>query len=201
MEWDESALRFSFGPLWVVRRYDAHRFYRAISGADMKGVDFVAIHADRSLVFIEVKNYTRRYGDQLPDKVPPLDDPAAFAARVSRKWADSLRAVRVFRLALLRRRRYRYLHRVVGRFLAPAHDWRFWTRAYELSRRADSVHALLWLELADSYPGRFNPFDVPKLLLELREALDAQLPAGISSVSIANTHMPPDPQSLRARRL
>ena len=197
MQWEESALGFEFGPRWVVRRYDAHRFYQAISGSDMKGVDFVAIYDDRRLVFIEVKNYTRRFGGRLPEVVPPLDRPREFAAHVSRKWHDSLQAVRIFQLVLLRNWRYRLLHRLLVRFLPAHHDWRFWTRAYRLTQTPGATHAMLWLELAPRYPVRERRYVPAERLARLAEALEADLPEGIASVCINGTHAAPDPAVLR----
>lgn len=201
MVWAESALQFTFGEDWVVRRYDAHRYYRAISGSDMKGVDFVGIYRDRFLLFIEVKNYTKRYGDALPARVPPLDNPAGFARHLGRKWQDSLRAVRVFQLVLRRRWAYRLFYPLVGRLLAAEHDWRFWTRAHQLTQTPGAVHALLWLELADRYPERERRYDRRARLRELATHLEATLPAGISSVCINSTAAPPAPGLLRAERM
>ena len=201
MTWEESALRFEFGPAWTVRRYDAHRFYQAISGSDMKGVDFVAIYEQRYLLLIEVKNYTKRYGDQLPRVVPPLDDPAAFAAHVGRKWHDSLHAVRIFRLALLRDWRYRLFHRWLNRFLAPRHDWRFWTRAYHLSQLPGATHALLWLELADRYPKRERGANRQEQLDRVAQHLEAALPPGVHSVCINSTRHPLPATLLRVVRV
>ena len=200
MEFEESGRLFQFGEGWVVRRYDAHRYYQAISGSHMKGVDFVGIYQNRFLLFIEVKDYTLRYGDTLPAEVPPLDDPARFARTIERKLQDSLRAVRVFRLALLRNWRYRFFHHLAQPFLPARHDWRFWTRAHQLLHVDGAVHAMLWLELAPAYPARYLPALLEKRRRELVEALDHHLPSGISSLCINSSAQPPPAQLLRVTR-
>ena len=61
MTYQESGLEFNFDNNWVLKKYDSHPFYKSLSGANLKAVDFIGIWKNEILVLIEVKNYKIRY--------------------------------------------------------------------------------------------------------------------------------------------
>ncbi len=147
LNFKESGLIFSFGRPWAVRKYDTHRFYQALSGHGLKGVDFIGI-AEGRLYLFEVKNYRRRQAWQREN---PFDvviaAPDELVGRVAGKVADSLRAVRAIGRYYERRWLLRLLRPVLLRLPAHWGDWPFWLQAYELCQgTGEQVVAVLWLE-------------------------------------------------------
>jgi len=62
MQLKESALLFDFEETdWIVKKYDDHRYYKSLSGAGLKGVDFIGIFQQEKVVFIEVKNFRAKH--------------------------------------------------------------------------------------------------------------------------------------------
>ncbi len=57
MTFSESDICFRFGPEWVVYRYDTHRYYRSWNGVGLKGMDFIGILDEGTLVVMEVKTF------------------------------------------------------------------------------------------------------------------------------------------------
>jgi len=56
MIFKESDLTFNFSQKeWEIIRYDTHRYYKILSGAGLKGVDFLGIYQKNKVVFFEVK--------------------------------------------------------------------------------------------------------------------------------------------------
>lgn len=165
MQFQESDLQFRFDDqAWVLRKYDAHRFYRAISGSGLKGVDFIGIWKKDRLVLIEVKNYVNRHPRQTDD--PAALDTVLLAQKVAQKARDTLKAIDIIH------RYYRRLWwiRLWGGWLqrrSPRrYDWAFWSRVFTLAAEAHQVWIVLWLE-AEGMP------------LELRQVLHEQLHAAL----------------------
>lgn len=160
----ESGLSFAFEQSWVVRKYDAHRFFQGFSGAGLKGVDFIGLQDGRLFLF-EVKNYRRRQPWQAENPFSRiLEAPPLFTAHITGKAEDTLRALRAIGTYYHRKWLFRLLHPLL--LCLPGHrlDWVFWARAYALLREPGRITLVLWLETEQARAG-------------FRQALQAQLSA------------------------
>ena len=93
MEFIESGLHFRFGEEWVIKKYDAHRFYQGLSGSGLKGVDFLGILGEGLFLF-EIKNFRRRRQWQEENPLEAvLDHPSEFAENIAYKVEDTLLAI------------------------------------------------------------------------------------------------------------
>ena len=54
----EREVELMFDNEWKVVKFDEHRYYRRLSGYGLKAVDFLAIHVEMGVAFIEMKNLT-----------------------------------------------------------------------------------------------------------------------------------------------
>lgn len=168
--YEESGLRFAFGPDWAVQRYDAHRFYQGLSGVGLKGVDFIGLHQGR-LYLIEVKNYRRRQAWQAASLFAAIAaDPSPFAAVVARKMTDTLRAISAIRTYYHRKWLFRQAKPWLLRRPPRQSEWAFWAQVCEIAQAPSAVTAVLWLETEQPQaPIR------QALQAELATALDGQL--------------------------
>ena len=176
MEFIESGLHFRFGEGWVIKKYDAHRFYQGLSGSGLKGVDFLGILGEELYLF-EVKNFRRRHDWQTDNPLNAvLAQPAAFAESMAYKVEDTLLAIDAI---------WQYYHRKwLFRRLLPAFrllpptegDWRFWARAHDLIQNPEQVKVVLWMETEQARPA---------LLAEISQALNVRLQGRAASVRIA----------------
>ena len=176
MEFIESGLHFRFGEGWVIKKYDAHRFYQGLSGSGLKGVDFLGILGEELYLF-EIKNFRRRHDWQADNPLNTvLAQPAAFTESMAYKVEDTLLAIDAI---------WQYYHRKwLFRRLLPAFrllpptegDWRFWARAHDLIQNPEQVKVVLWMETEQARPA---------LLAEITRALEAQLRSRAASVRIA----------------
>lgn len=143
----ESGLVFSFPPAWQLRKYDEHTFYRGLSGRGLKAVDFIVLLPDGRLCLIEVKNYHSRQSKD--GQFHPVERPKAseLANRLTDKYTDSARAIRV----IDRYYRSKWYYRLRS-LLFPAHlfgyrsDLQFWTEAARRLAGTQPTLLLLWLE-------------------------------------------------------
>jgi len=146
MEFVESGLHFYFEKPWVVKKYDAHRFFPGLAGAGLKGVDFIAIQKGR-LLLIEIKNYRRRRAWQIENPVQViLDDPEAFAETITHKAEDTLRGIRA--IGTYYQRKWLYKLSAPLLHLLPTNGWDFlfWIRAFKLSNQRENIQFVLWME-------------------------------------------------------
>ncbi len=136
----ESGLKLSFARRrWAVRKYDAHTYYLGLSGANLKGVDFLAVQEGRRLVFIEVKNFTGPYDRSLPA-------PEQLAAEIAAKISDTFTGIDAICSMLERKRLYRLADPILPYLPAQNYDWPFWNRTGRLSADPALCTAVLCLE-------------------------------------------------------
>ncbi|MCB9040022.1 MAG: hypothetical protein H6557_25655 [Lewinellaceae bacterium] len=176
MEFIESGLHFRFGEEWVIKKYDAHRFYKGLSGSGLKGVDFLGILGEELFLF-EVKNFRRRHDWQEENPMDAiLAQPAAFAESMAYKVEDTLLAIDAIWQYYRRKWLFRRLLPAF-RLLPPTeNDWRFWARAYSLMQNPEQVQVVLWMETEQARPA---------LLEEITQSLNTQLRGRIASARIA----------------
>lgn len=135
----ESDLRLSFARRrWAVRKYDAHDYYLGLSGAHLKGVDFLAVQEGRRLVFLEVKNYPGAAGRRLSSE--------QLAAELMGKIADTFTGIDAICTMLERKRLYRFASPLLPYLPAQNYDWPFWHQAGLLSALPRKCTAVLCLE-------------------------------------------------------
>lgn len=156
MTFNESSLSFSFDENWIIKPFDKHPFYQAISGRGFKGVDFIGIYKKETLVLIEVKNYHRRSISPVPPNItdilgsnPPLVN--AFIDKID----DSELLINTVYKYFQRKKRYpiyQFLWRLFPKELFLKRKWAFWSKVYELFEKGGSnLHFVLWLELEQEY--------------------------------------------------
>ena len=150
MEIKESGLRFKFNNEWQVIAYDKHKYYQAISGKDMRGVDFIGVFKGEQLVLIEVKHFRNPNGKIPPQHLQLLESPDDFVKMLNKKGEDTLKAIRIIYKALSRK----WLFRVMQHWFlrhpvqkSSFRDWHFWAKAYHLAFEQKRVSYLLWLEI------------------------------------------------------
>ena len=80
---------------WIVRRYDAHPFYKRLSAHGYAGVDFLLLHRREPRArWIEVKNYRARFRGQTPEHLPAyIADPSALMRILTAKERDTARGL------------------------------------------------------------------------------------------------------------
>lgn len=177
MMFSESDLRFRFSDDWVVCRYDAHRYYRGWSGAGLKGVDFIAILRDETLVLMEVKNYSiRAAGSRGHTLEAILAQPEILTESFGRKIVDTLTAIDAVRQYWQRHWWRRWALRRYRKRPPRSSEPAFWARVCELAEQPDTCMAVLWLE-SDAFS--------PALRQQLETQLTEELPDLASRVYIA----------------
>jgi hypothetical protein len=183
----ESGLRFQFPKDWIVFKYDEHRFYRYVSGAGLKGVDFIGIQGDE-LYLMEVKNYADRVDLDTYDPMENLLNTAKKqGGRYLRKLEDSLRLLDVIQKYYHRKWWYRKIYLRFFRKSVIKSELDFWTKATELKDQAERITFILWLEL----PRSSNDQRAEGIREYFKRILEEKLPAGIRLV-IAYSEKPFD---------
>ncbi len=151
MTFQESDLQFQFSDdEWQIKKYDAHRYFKILSGAGLSGVDFLGIYQGQQVVFLEIKNY-RTYKSSSPQDYLVLKDTVLFIEKVANKMKDTLTAIRVVHQYLHRQWWYRLFlkyHSFIPTALVREKDWYFWYRVQELIQQKNAVLGVLWLEVA-----------------------------------------------------
>lgn len=181
MKFHESGLHFTFSPAWVVKKYDEHAYFRGLSGAGLKGVDFIAIYEGRELILIEVKNYRTRHNAGMDRSFEVTAKPVAeLAAEIRRKTEDTLLAIDAVRQYYRRSWWYRRLLPLWRRWPWEQHNRAFWTRVDELADRR--LHVVLWLALDDDDPQDY--------IIKLEQALRQQLSDLADQVSLVEEDQP-----------
>ncbi|MCB9265073.1 MAG: hypothetical protein H6558_08620 [Lewinellaceae bacterium] len=176
MEFIESGLHFRFGEEWVIKKYDAHRFYQGLSGSGLKGVDFLGILGEGLFLF-EIKNFRRRRQWQEENPLEAvLDHPSEFAENIAYKVEDTLLAIDAIWQYYNRKWLFRRLLPAFRRLPVTENDWRFWARAYALMQDPGQVNVVLWMETERARPA---------LLTEIEAALQHHLQGRAGSVRIA----------------
>ncbi len=146
MIFNESDIQFDFASrYWAGRKYDEHTFFRGLSGAGLKGVDFVGIYRGRQLLLMEVKHF--RYSREVPIT-------SLLAAEIAAKIEDTLTGITAIHQYFQRSPLYRFAEPLLGRLPARQRlEWPFWTRAYQLGQDPQCREILVWLEVEkESFP-------------------------------------------------
>ena len=145
MIFQESDLIFEFSEKeWEVLQYDTHRYYKILSGAGLKGVDFLGIYQKTQVVFFEVKHFRSPI-----EETTSFQLGAKFNDLIVGKLADSIRAIRVIHQYLGRKwwyRLYQQFASYIPIFLVRNKDWYFWHRLFFIIQRKDQMQFVLWLE-------------------------------------------------------
>ncbi len=190
----EGGLQFKFGKGWTVKKYDRHRYYRGLSGAGLKGVDFICLHNREELVLVEVKNYTTRHNREMKksfkvDTKPPEE----LAHSVQQKLADTLVAIDAVFQYYQRGWVFRKFQPLIRYWPWASFDRYFWTQAYELAQSRDTMRAVLWLELDTDDPDDY--------LQKLEESFDNQRDKGLPNIEIFNHDNIPPSAKIKVKRI
>ncbi|MCB9282578.1 MAG: hypothetical protein H6563_00775 [Lewinellaceae bacterium] len=174
MTFTESTLSFTFlAEQGELIAYDRHRYYNAVKGSGLRGVDFLGIWKENTLVLLEVKNFRLREAAQSgPAILALLEQPdLVFTAMVEKK-TDSLKGLDVIEALLRKRRLYRLLEPFFGK-LPPrwqrSFPWAFWAKVWACR---SNLRTVLWLETDPEYDG-WEKSRVSQFRQELRKKLRA----------------------------
>ena len=157
MKYKESDLNISFDPSWRSRRFDTSRYFKALSGLGLKGVDFIAIDDEHRLYLIEVKNYKKRLRSPVaPDISDLMGDVPLLQYHFVDKIDDSRQLLEVIYKYLHRKWWYRSLFRMrnlLTTSVVQSLEWVFWYDAFKIANTAHTdVYCILLLETEDYYP-------------------------------------------------
>jgi len=188
----ESGLSFQFPKSWTVFKYDEHRFYTYLSGAGLKGVDFIAINGEE-LILIEVKNYADRIIKENFDPMRGLrTDPEAYVDHYFQKFADTLKLLGIVEKYYNRKWWYRNIFQRFKSFFSKKEviktETGFWSRAIEILADVKGVKLILWLELAPQYDAKA----AEEIYDYFQEQLTIKTPEKATFV-LANAERPFDP--------
>ncbi len=142
----ESGVSFVFNQNWLVRPYDKHTYFKGLSGAGLKGVDFLGIHNGDHLVLMEVKNYlpdpAGRRNRQIAQRLAAPED---IGMSLASKMLDTLHAIDLIHRYFRTRLGYRLAHPLLPWVKQAAPEWYFWTVAKRLLDLRVSM--ICWMEL------------------------------------------------------
>jgi len=188
-KFSESGLSFLFPEDWLVFKYDEHRFYTYLSGAGLKGVDFIAIHQSE-LILVEVKNYSDRIIKEGFDPMEGLlTEPETYAEAYYRKFEDTFRLLDIIEQYYNRKWWYRNIfQRFKGVLSTKEHiktETGFWSRAIEILDKLKGVRLVLWLE----FDPRLDAQTAKQLYDYFQKEIQAKSPEGVL-FSIAHSKQP-----------
>lgn len=149
----ESDLQFEFSSNWIVRKYDEHPFYQAMSGAGMSAVDFVGIHPSGKLFLMEVKNFKSRSEKENLRTLEKLEGESPLLLEIlEEKVEETQKGIRAISQYLHKkwwyRARFQLLDRPTFQSSLLQIDRLFWMKADQISQDfPNQVQTVLWLEL------------------------------------------------------
>ena len=152
MIFKESDLSFNFSAdHWVIKKYDTHRYFKILSGAGLKGVDFLGIYEGKQVVFFEVKHFHTNHPTKPPSYLI-FQDLEAFIAKIVDKAHDLIRAISIINQYLERKWWFRLFLKSSAffpAFLIKNRDWYFWYRVAQLMwvPLKEQPTFVLWLEI------------------------------------------------------
>ena len=174
MTFQESDLQFQFSDIdWQIKKYDAHRYFKILSGAGLSGIDFLGIYKETQVVFWEIKNYHSNDTSKIQDYLV-INDTSLFIKKITAKMEDTLTAIRVINQYLERQWWYRFFlqyYQFIPTALVRRKDWYFWYRVQDLIQQEKAVVGVLWLEVAIDYTVEGKQ----ELLTEIESALGKEL--------------------------
>ena len=114
----EREVELLFDTDWEVIKLDEHRYYKSLSGQGLKAVDFIAVHMEMGIAFIELKNY-----QQGKDSIPVELDKV-----MKEKRDDSIRIITVINKYYQRQWYFKLLSWIGWSALFPK-EWKTWIDA------------------------------------------------------------------------
>lgn len=129
---------------WQIRKYDDHTYFQGFSGMGLKGVDFLGIHQQKTLLLIEVKNFTWRNRPFREKQVrQSLQVPEEIAMAVRQKMEDTLAGLQAIRIYYERKKAR--TSSWLDRFRKIDSEQLFWQQASHLLEE-NQLRCLLWME-------------------------------------------------------
>jgi len=189
----ESDIEFNFNKDWSVRKYDAHYFYKGLSGAGLSAVDFIGLLYGNELVLFEIKNFRqgRKYGEtdfesRMKEELP------VFMKKMKVKVVDSLRGIDAIGRYFQRKPLYRLFLGLIRKLNFHQYKWVFWTKVYDCSTPPLNCTFILWLE---------TDKPLPELRKKIKKTLKTTLKGKVNKVLVVDSHSNPFPDSLKAKLL
>lgn len=146
-KFSESGLVFQFDKNWVVKKYDDHRFYKRVSGAGLKGIDFISASNQEPVILWEVKNYVNRHPSvQEENRRKLLEETEEFISDMVQKVEDTFVAINAIHKYYMRRWWFKLLYPIFYRFPIQKSDWIFWNKINVWIEDPKNVVFYLWLE-------------------------------------------------------
>ena len=142
----ESELMFHFDGRWVVKKYDAHRYFSGLASQGLKGVDFIAISHD-AILLIEIKNFRRRHDWQKENPFSQVEKhPDEFVDKIVDKAEDTLRGLKAIGQYYYRKWWFPLIRPFLPQFSPAKRESIFWIQAYQLISDKKNITFILWLE-------------------------------------------------------
>ncbi len=174
----ESGLSFQFDAFWVVKKYDAHRYYSYLSGAGLKAIDFAGVREEKVYLF-EVKNYSIRYEGKPFYKIYELiNDPEQLVDTIVYKVQDTSRGIKIVHDYLSRKWLYRRLYPWLIKWPLQnwgKNTWWFWAKLYHMLEERQQAVVVLWIEVDTQYEG-YEEARVKTFLKVMEKRLGEEIP-------------------------
>jgi len=185
----ESDLVFDFDDsAWIIKKYDDHQYYNKLRGAGLKGVDFIGIYKQETVVFIEVKNFRDR-NPYYREPFAVLKETNLFITKMADKLVDTFRATTAI-AAFLRKKWWYRLFLKVEKFIPSQwyirQDWAFWHIVHQLAAQRSNICFVLWLEIEE----RISDKGKIDLSLHIDKQLEKELAEFTDKVVVASVEQP-----------
>lgn len=152
----ESDLVFDFPKYWMVKKYDAHPFYKGMSGVGLSAVDFIVVTQENTILLIEIKNYRHRPASQFPHITALLRNHEEGLARsFVQKLEETIIGINAIATYFYKSTWYRLwyilLKKMGAKYLLLKNDRLSWLWLNEqIQQKPKKIVPILWLELPDN---------------------------------------------------
>lgn len=200
MTFQESDLKFQFSDAdWQIIKYDAHRYFKILSGAGLKGIDFLGIYQGKQVVFFEVKNF-HTHQPINNDAYQIIENTPEFIESIIGKMEDTLSAIKIVIQYLQRKWWYRLFlnyQQFIPTIFIQQKDWYFWHRIQALISDSEEWQFVLWLEI----DGSITPAKKKALRTTIQKDLAKKVLSNKGIWVIANMEQPAFTTSLKVKAL
>lgn len=140
---EESRVKLEFDPAFSICKFDAHPYFRWLSGMGLKGVDFLLL-TEEILILVEVKNFCINVEDT-PSKNQHLDLDRLTSDLIKKRAGVQIVLETITRY-YARNWVYRFVKKGFNRFPWFPYffkEWYFWTTADNLLKSGRSTYTAI----------------------------------------------------------
>lgn len=176
--YEESGIAFYFPRSWNVIKYDTHRYFQAMSGAGMRGADFIWLDASGVLTIMEVKHF-RSFPASPPSQT--VTSPEHLTRAVAIKLEKTLAGLRIVNRYLSGKQSFR-LSRWLSRTTGISgfwwrQEWAIWSECFAACHQDGGLRFCLWYEEDRQSPE-------PELTIHLQQLLEKEVSERISGIEV-----------------